>query len=131
VPPEHREIGPDSIVLALRSLFDAEAAAGVEMSCELCLGADRFHVEVRGGELELDRGEDSDAVLRIVAADAGAFAAVLTGELPLAVALEAGEIELEGPRKEARGFLALFPMPEPCPAGRQDAAAGPREHQLA
>ncbi len=131
MPPEHREIGPDSIVLALRSLFDPKAAAGVEASYELRIGEDSYGVELSGGTLTLDRGEAAEPTMRIAVEEAGTLAAILTGELPLAAALESGDARLEGTKEEARRFLSLFPMPEPCPAGRRDAPTGPREHQLA
>ena len=38
MPPQSQEIGPDSIVLALRSLFDPARANGLESSCELRVG---------------------------------------------------------------------------------------------
>jgi len=129
VPPEHREIGPDSIVLALRSLFDAEAAGELEASYEVRLGEERFHVDVDGGELGLGRGA-ADAPAAAIETDPGTLAAMLAGQLPLEQALESGAASLVGPRKEARRFLRLFPMPEPCPAGRQGAPAGPLEHRL-
>jgi DNA-binding HxlR family transcriptional regulator len=131
VPPEHREIGPDSIVLALRSLFDAEAAAGIEASYELRVGEGHYRVDVSSGELELARGEVADPATSIEVEDAGTLAAILTGELPLDAAVAEGAARVEGTKKELRRFLALFPMPEPCPASRQDDPAGSREHQLA
>jgi DNA-binding HxlR family transcriptional regulator len=144
LPPEHREIGPDSIVLALRSLFDPETAAGLEASCELRLDGEPFAVKVAGGKLELSRGEvgskagpgagtgaaASEPAL-VIETDPGALAGLLTGELPLDEALEAGAVRIEGTRKEASRFLALFPMPEPCPASRQGDPAGSREAQPA
>jgi DNA-binding HxlR family transcriptional regulator len=132
VPPEHREIGPDSIVLALRSLFDAEAAGDLEAGYELSIGEDRYRVDVAGGELSLARDELESPALRIEVDEAGTLAAILTGQLPLGDALESGAAKIEGTRKEARRFLGLFPMPEPCPPSRGDEVpAGPRERQLA
>lgn len=115
VPPEHREIGPDSIVLALRSLFDAEAAQGLEASYELRIGGETFAVRVADGELALGRGEVDDPALAIEA-DPGTLAALLTGQLPLEDALDSGAASIKGTGKEAKRFLALFPMPKPCPA---------------
>jgi DNA-binding HxlR family transcriptional regulator len=130
VPPEHREIGPDSIVLALRSLFDSEAAGGLEASYELLLNEERFHVDLADGVLELGRGPAAEPSAAIET-DPGTLAALLTGQLPLDEALQSEAARIEGTKKEVRRFLALFPMPEPCPADRQGAPAGPREHQLA
>lgn len=130
VPPEHRQIGTDSIVLALRSLFDPAAAAGLRASYELRLGDERFRIDVAGGELELGRGAPAEPSATLET-DPGTFAALLAGQLPLEDALESGAARIEGGEREARRFLELFPMPEPCPAGRQDAPTGPREQQLA
>lgn len=126
LPPEHQEIGTDSIVLALRSLFDPGAAAGLEASYELRLGDERFRVDIAGGELGLERGEVDDPAATIES-DAPTLAGLLTGQLPLEQALESDAVVIEGSKKEARRFLALFPMPEPCPASRQEDPAGSRE----
>jgi DNA-binding HxlR family transcriptional regulator/putative sterol carrier protein len=114
VPPEHREIGPDSIVLALRSLFDGEAAAGIEASYELRIGEAHYSVDVSGGELSLGREpSERPATVTIEVAEAGLLAAVLTGELPPDEALASGALKLEGSKREATRFLRLFPMPKP------------------
>ncbi len=130
-PPAHQAIGTDSIVLALRSLFDPEAAGELEGSYELRVGENRFHVDVAGGELELGRGPTSSPAATFETDEAATLAAVLTAQLPLGEALDSGAMRIQGSKKEARRFLQLFPMPEPCPAGRQDAPTGPLEHQLA
>jgi DNA-binding HxlR family transcriptional regulator len=130
LPPEHQEIGPDSIVLALRSLFDPEAAAGLEASYELRLGDERFHVEVAGGELQLGRGSAAAEPAAAIETDAGTLGALLASQLPLDEALGSGAASITGPKKEARRFLALFPMPEPCSASRQDDPTGSHEPQL-
>jgi DNA-binding HxlR family transcriptional regulator len=130
VPPEHREIGPDSIVLALRSLFDAAAAGDAEASYELRLGEEVFHVGVVGGELELRRGA-AGAPSATIETDPGTLAALLAGQLPLEDALGSGAASIKGSKKETRRFLSLFPMPEPCTASQRDEPAGSRERQLA
>lgn len=114
VPPDSRQIGPDSIVLALRSLFDAGAAGELDAAYELRLGEQRFRVGVAGGELDLGRGVAEGAIAKIAVADAPTFAAVLTGQLPLDRAIASGAVEIDGSRQAAKRFLRLFPMPEPC-----------------
>ena len=130
VPPEHQEIGTDSIVLALRSLFDPEAAAELEASYELHFGEERFHVDVAGGEVELGRGPATAPTAIFEVDEPGTLAAVLAGQLPLGEALGSGALQIKKGKREARRFLGLFPMPEPCPAGRRDAPADPLERQL-
>jgi DNA-binding HxlR family transcriptional regulator len=114
-PPEHREIGASSIVLALRSLFDAAAAGDLETSYELRLGEESFRVGIADGELELDRGTTENPAAAIET-DAGTLAALLTDQLALDDALSSGAASIEGSKQDAHHFLKLFPMPEPCPA---------------
>jgi DNA-binding HxlR family transcriptional regulator len=131
LPPENREIGIDSIVLALGSLFDPGVAGGLEANYELRVGEERFGIDVGGGEVELGREPAAEPLVAFEIDEPGTFAAVLTDQLPLDSALDSGAMRIEGTKAEARRFFKLFPMPEPCPAGRQDAPAGPLEHQLA
>jgi DNA-binding HxlR family transcriptional regulator len=114
MPPESQEIGPDSIVLALRSLFDPEAAGDLQASYELRIGEGRYGVEVANGELGLGRKPAERPKVVLATEDAAAMAAILSGELPLDAALESGAAKLEGSKREAARFLRLFPMPEPC-----------------
>jgi len=113
-PPDSEEIGPDSIVLALRSLFDAAAATDLHATYELQIGEQRFRVEIADGELDLKRGRAADPAVSLTAADAPTLAAVLTEQLPLDEALASGAFEIEGNKQAAKRFLRLFPMPEPC-----------------
>jgi DNA-binding HxlR family transcriptional regulator len=98
----------DSFVIALRTLFDPAAAAGVDVTVELRLGEDGFRSRVAGGRLELARGsaERPDAV---VASSPGALAAVLWHDRPLAEALRTGDVEIEGSAPAVRRFLGAFP----------------------
>jgi DNA-binding HxlR family transcriptional regulator len=120
IPPEHRQINSDSIVLALRSLFDSEAAGDLSAGYELRLDGDSFHVDVAGGELDLGRGPAEEPAATIELDEPGTLAAVLTGQLPLDAAVESGAVRIEGGKREVNRFLRLFPMPEPCPAERSE-----------
>jgi DNA-binding HxlR family transcriptional regulator len=114
VPPSAREIGTDSIVLALGSLFDPDLAGDLAATYELRIGEERFRVDVAGGELELSRGPAADPAASLAVSDAAALAAILTGQLPLDDALRSGVARIEGGRQAAKRFVRLFPMPEPC-----------------
>ncbi len=124
-PPEHQEIGASSIVLALRSLFDSEAANGLEATYELRLGEEIFSVGIASGELELGRGPAEDPAV-VITTDPGTLAALLTGQLPQEDALNSGAASIDGSEKEAHRFLGLFPMPEPCSASPELAKASTR-----
>jgi len=114
VPPESREIGPDSIVLALRSLFDPERAADLDATYALRIGEETYAVSVAGGELELTRGETESPAATLAFSDAPTMAAMLSGQLALGDAATSGALEIDGSKQAAKRFLRLFPMPEPC-----------------
>ena len=114
MPPSSQEINADSIVLALGSLFDAEAAGDLQASYELRIGEERFNVVIANGELTLGREPAAEPTATIAAADAPTFAAILSAQLPLGEALASGAAEVEGGKAAAKRFLRLFPRPEPC-----------------
>jgi DNA-binding HxlR family transcriptional regulator len=123
-PPETQEINADSIVLALRSLFDAEAAGDLKATYELRIGEERFRVEIANGELDLNRGSTTAPEASIAVPDAPTLAAVLTGQLPLDDALRSGAAQIKGGKQAAKRFLRLFPMPEPCERADSSTADG-------
>jgi DNA-binding HxlR family transcriptional regulator len=114
-PPASTQIGADSIVLALGSLFDPERAGDLETVCELNADGQRFTATVAGGEIELARG-GAEAPALMLEGSAADLAGLITGQLGLDAALESGAVRVEGSRKVVTRFLRLFPMPEPCPA---------------
>ncbi len=114
IPPESQEINTDSIVLALGSLFDAEAAGDLEASYELRIGEERFNVAISSGELALGRETTAEPSATIAVADAPTLAAILSGQLPLDEVIASGAAEIKGGKAAAKRFLRLFPMPEPC-----------------
>jgi DNA-binding HxlR family transcriptional regulator len=113
VSPDSEQIGADSIVLALRSLFDPEAAGDLSASYELRLSGSRFRVSLSDGALDLSRDGDGE-LDGAIETDPGTLAAVLAGQLPLDEAIEGGAVAIEGGKRAVAGFLRLFPMPEPC-----------------
>jgi DNA-binding HxlR family transcriptional regulator len=114
IPPDAEEIGVDSIVLALRSLFDPEAAGDSGASYGLRIGEDRFRIDVAADEVDLGRDEVVDPDASLAVSDAATMAALLTGQLKLDDALASGTLQIEGGKRAAQRFLRLFPMPEPC-----------------
>jgi DNA-binding HxlR family transcriptional regulator len=114
IPPDSQEIGPDSVILALRSLFNAEAASDLTATYELRIGEGRFGVEITDGEIDLRRGAAENPAAKIAVADAPTFGAIVAGQLPLDEAIGSGAALVEGSKQAAKRFLRLFPMPEPC-----------------
>jgi DNA-binding HxlR family transcriptional regulator len=98
--PRGAPIGADSVVLALKSRFDAHAAEGVSATYELRFGEERFRVVVADGALEIARG-GADRADATIDTDPGTFFAALSGDGALADDATAVE-----------RFLRLFPAPE-------------------
>jgi DNA-binding HxlR family transcriptional regulator len=110
--PEDAPVGTDSVVLALGTFFDAGAAGELSARYELRLDDSTFHVHIAGGAIELDRGP-SEAPDAIVETDAVTFSAVVWNGRPLADALRAGELTIEGDRRAVERLPGLFPRPDP------------------
>jgi DNA-binding HxlR family transcriptional regulator/putative sterol carrier protein len=108
-------VGVDSMILALRSRFAADAARGLRARYELGLGEDRFRIEVGDDEIEVARGgaDQADATIET---DPDTLAAVLWGDQPLADAQSSGRMTIRGDKAAVKRFLRLFPMPGPVPA---------------
>jgi DNA-binding HxlR family transcriptional regulator len=99
--------GSDSLVLALKSRFDPDAARGVDGSYELRLATDRYRIAIADGQLTARRGE-VEAPDAIIETDPDTLGAVLLDGRELDGALDSGAIRLEGDRKRAARFLALY-----------------------
>jgi DNA-binding HxlR family transcriptional regulator len=112
--PRDAAIGVDSIILALRTMFDPRAAYGLSASYELRLGEDRFRAVVADGRFEVVRGS-ADRPDATIETDPGMLAALVFNGRPLAEALRSGDIKIEGDRQAVERFLSLFPLPEPAP----------------
>ena len=111
--PHDAEIGVDSIILALRTMFDPHAAEGLGASYELRLGEDRFRARVANGQFEIARG-GSDRPEATIETDAGTLGALVFDGRQLAEALRSGDIKIEGDKSAVVRFLSLFPLPEPA-----------------
>jgi DNA-binding HxlR family transcriptional regulator len=105
--PRGAAMGPDALVLALKSTFDAERATGLEASYELRLGEIPFEIRVADGRFEAERGEahQPDAVIR---SDADTITRVVFRGNRLGKAVEAGDVQVDGSRKAVNAlFRAL------------------------
>jgi DNA-binding HxlR family transcriptional regulator len=113
LPVGNPQLGVDSTMIALKSLFDASAAGDLDATYELHLSDQVFRVRVAGGELELERGEAPEADATITT-DPGTLGGILWQGSPLADAERAGNAAVEGDRRAAAQLLQLFPLDEPA-----------------
>jgi DNA-binding HxlR family transcriptional regulator len=102
--PVDAEMGPDSLVLALKASFQPAKAEGLDADYELWLGDVPFEISVKDREFVAKHGEaeNPDA---IVTSDARSLASVVFGGKPLLEAVEAGDVAIGGSR---RAVNALF-----------------------
>lgn len=101
-------ITPDTVILSMRTMVDADAARKAHLAVELRLGSDRFRATTTGKQLVVERGgvENPDAV---VTTQATAFARVLYYGRSLDDAIAAGDLRVDGDRRAVEALLALFP----------------------
>jgi DNA-binding HxlR family transcriptional regulator/putative sterol carrier protein len=111
--PRDAALGVDSLILSFRTMFNPQAAEGLNASYELRLGEDVFRAEVAEGRFEVARGgaEQPDATIE---ADASTLAALVYEGSQLAEALGSGDIKIEGSEEAVERFLTLFALPEPA-----------------
>ena len=114
-PSDAPIVSADSIILALRGLFDPGAAHGLRARYELRLGEDRFRIEVAGDAMEVARGDASQADATIDT-DPGTLDAVLWKGRPLTDAQRSGTMTIEGDKTAVERLVRLFPMPAPVGA---------------
>jgi DNA-binding HxlR family transcriptional regulator len=112
--PRDAGIGVDSIILALRTMFDPSAAEGIEASYELRLGEDSFRGVVTNGQFKVVRGS-AEALDASIETDPATLAALVFEGRQLAEALRSGDIKIEGSKEAVERFLSLFTLPEPAP----------------
>jgi DNA-binding HxlR family transcriptional regulator/putative sterol carrier protein len=111
--PREAEIGVDSIILSLRTMFDARAAEGFGASYELRFGEERFYAVVAEGRLEVARGE-AERPETTIETDPGTLAALVYGGYQLDEALRSGGVKIEGEESAVERFLGLFSLPAPA-----------------
>jgi DNA-binding HxlR family transcriptional regulator len=102
--PGEVEMGPDSLVLALKSTFDPTAARGVRGTYAFVVAGLPYRIRVEDGRFAAERGEaDSpDATIR---GDPQAIAGVVFRGVPIARGLGPGGIEVDGDRRAAERLL--------------------------
>jgi DNA-binding HxlR family transcriptional regulator len=107
----------DTLLLALRSTFQPDAARELRADYELRFGEIVVHARVDHGALEVDEGPLPDADL-VLDTDV-TLHPLLTGELSPAEAIESGRVRVTGKLKLFERFVEVFhipPVPVALPA---------------
>ncbi len=100
-----------TLITAQRTMFSAQAAAGVEGAVALQLGRERFTARIGSGTLAITPGgEAADATL---SGDVATLGGVLFGGQSIGEAEAAGLLRVLGDRALAQRYVTLFPMPTP------------------
>ena len=114
VLPRDAALSVDSLILSLRTMFDASAAKGFDACFELRVGGDTFRARIADGRLDIVRGV-ADRADVIIEGDANAIAAIAYDDRDLADAIASGHLRYEGDKKLLKRFFGLFSLPEPAP----------------
>ena len=110
-------ITADSMIMALRTTFQPEAARGVRAAFELRMGEFVIHARIDDGTVEVGKGELPGADLVIEAGPA--LRELMAGEASPADAIENGGIRIQGDPALLTRFAQLFhigPRPVTSPA---------------
>lgn len=105
--PRGRHMSVNSVVLSLRTMFDADKAKGFCAALGLVLDGQRFRAEIADGRIDLALG-GTENVDVIVSGGPDDLAGVVYGGVPLA---ESG-LTIDGDAAVLDRFLTLFPLPE-------------------
>ena len=101
-------LSASALILTLRAMADARAAADRPVDVELQIGDEHFRVHAEPGSVNIDRGvpERADAV---VVTDPGTLNALLFGDRELEEAVNAGQARVEGDAAAVTSLRELFP----------------------
>lgn len=104
-------VSVDSLMLALRSLFDPSASGDLCAVYRLQLGDDHLELSVGDGGLDVQRHEDGLEADVMMETDPQTFAGLLTKQVDVAAAVCAGELKVVGPIDLVERLFASFPLP--------------------
>jgi DNA-binding HxlR family transcriptional regulator len=103
-------LGPDSLMLSLKTRFHPSAAEGMAGSIGLSFGDAHFGIRIADGHLEIARG-DADNPDLTLDTDVATLLSLLNPDGSLDDAVSSGRLRLTGDRAVADRFVRLFPVP--------------------
>lgn len=101
-----------SLMMSLRTMFDARAAECASLVAAIEIGPDSFRLEVTDAGIAITRGEAVDAALRLTVAEAPVLAALIYGGVPAAELEQAGQLTIAGDRALIAILTGLFCLPD-------------------
>jgi DNA-binding HxlR family transcriptional regulator len=102
--PRDAEMGPDSLVLALKSTFDPERADRLDATYQLQLEETPFRISVAEGRFEAARGE-ADSPDATIHSDPDAIARIVFRGDSLERAIRSGAVQIEGDKRAATRLI--------------------------
>ncbi|MDP9410010.1 MAG: winged helix-turn-helix transcriptional regulator [Actinomycetota bacterium] len=114
-PRGEEDLRPAWAAVALRSVFDAEAASAPKETYEFRIDGEVFHVRIEGGGVEARQGPADDPDLVVVGATE-AFLAVAAGRMRPEEAVEAGSIRASESRDDD-ALVRCLEMLQPVASG--------------
>ena len=103
-------LGPDSLMLSLKTRFHPAAADGMSATIGLYFGDTHFGVRIANGQLGISRG-DADNPDLILDTDEATLLSLLNPDGSVDDALSSGRLRLTGDNALAEQFRRLFPIP--------------------
>jgi DNA-binding HxlR family transcriptional regulator len=103
-------LGPDSLMLSLKTRFDEPAAEGMSATIGLSFGDAHFTVRVADGDLDISRGDAANPDL-VLDTDEATLLSLLSPDGSVDDALSRGLLRLTGDQALADRFRRLFPIP--------------------
>ena len=103
-------LGPDSLMLSLKTRFHSPAAESMTASIGLSFGDAHFGVRIADGQMAIGRGDADDPDL-ILDTDEATLLSLLNPDGSVDDAVSSGRLRLTGDRALADRFRRLFPVP--------------------
>lgn len=105
-----RSFSASSLMLSLRTMFDASRAKGVVASIGFILGEETFLARIEGAGINIAHG-DPAAADAVFAGAPPVVAAAIYGGQDIALLEAGGALSVVGDRRLAKRFVTWFPLP--------------------
>ena len=103
-----------SLLLSFMAMNNPAITRGLDATIGFRLGRENYVLTMKEGAIKAVRGEPAGSDVTFEGPP-GAVAAAVYGGVPLAELEAAGALKLEGDRRIAERFIALFPLPPKAP----------------